>query len=307
MKAIKLSATILSMAILLSSCGNIPGKLKKPEFPELALALDIDKAELDIQLTDTELASELPVYRVTNVKMSQEKVDTLLSVFGFTNPTVAIGQDISNRTQTTYTEGDKELRVINDGHYVYLDRMKREDIPVSLSDEEVKKQAETFLRDNSLLPEGFSVRGVGYSTIETDIDPEPQIVEKTVGFFRKIDGYDVYGRSDIMVTYNEYGITEVYSIYNNYELYCVMECKTLEEAQSDILSPDSWISTDAAEFGQARNIQITECEIIYYDKAHTSSDFIQPCIAFIGTITDEKGNSARFSSTVPALKEECYN
>ena len=230
-----------------------------------------------------------------------------VAVFGFTNPTVAIGQDISNRTQTTYTEGDKELRVINDGHYVYLDRMKREDIPVSLSDEEVKKQAETFLRDNSLLPEGFSVRGVGYSTIETDIDPEPQIVEKTVGFFRKIDGYDVYGRSDIMVTYNEYGITEVYSIYNNYELYCVMECKTLEEAQSDILSPDSWISTDAAEFGQARNIQITECEIIYYDKAHTSSDFIQPCIAFIGTITDEKGNSARFSSTVPALKEECYN
>ena len=101
MKTAKLCITILSMAILLSSCGNIPGKLKKTEFPELALALDIDKAELDIQLTDTELASELPVYRVSNVKMSQEKVDTLLSVFGFTNPTVAIGQDISNRTQTT--------------------------------------------------------------------------------------------------------------------------------------------------------------------------------------------------------------
>ena len=55
-----------------------------------------------------------------------------------------------------------------------------------------------------------------------------------------------------------------------------MECKTLEEAQSDILSPDSWISTDAAEFGQARNIQITECEIIYLSLIHILEMGISP-------------------------------
>ena len=85
-----------------------------------------------------------------------------------------------------------------------------------------------------------------------------------------------------------------------------MECKTLEEAQAEILSSDSWISYDAKEFGRAKKIQITECEIVYYDKANTASGFIQPCIAFIGTIIDEKETQLNFPSTVPALKEECY-
>lgn len=305
-KTIKLWALIISIVILLSSCGSNSGKLKKPEFPQLAQEMNMDKSQLDIQLTDTALESELPVYRVSNTEMSESKVNRLLSVFGFTGPMKAIGKDISNRTQTTYTEGDKELRIINDGNYVYLDHQYCEDIAVSLSDEEVKRQAEEFLRDNDLLPDGFSVGGVGYSTIETSVDPEPIIIEKTVGFFRKIDGHDVYGHSDITVTYNENGIVAVYSVYNNYELDCVMECKTLGEAQAGILSSDSWISYDAKEFGQAKKIQITECEIVYYDKANTASGFIQPCIAFIGTIIDEKGNSTEFSSTVPALKEECY-
>ncbi len=123
--------------------------------------MNMDKSQLDIQLTDTALESELLVYRVSNTEMSESKVNRLLSVFGFTGPMKAIGKDISNRTQTTYTEGDKELRIINDGNYVYLDHQYCEDIAVSLSDEEVKRQAEEFLRDNDLLPDGFSVGGWG--------------------------------------------------------------------------------------------------------------------------------------------------
>lgn len=306
MKTAKLYIMIISMVILSSSCGNNPVELKKPEFPQMALALDIDKAELDIQLTDTALESELPVYRVSNTEMSESKVNRLLSVFGFTDPMVAVGKDLANRTKITYTEDYKKLCIINDGHFVYTGRQEHEDIPVSLSDEEVKKQAEKFLRDNDLLPEGFSVGGVGYSEVRSSVDPKPIIYEKCVGFFRRIDGYDVCGRSDILVTYDEQGIVDVYSVYNNYELDCVMECKTLEEAQAEILSSDSWISCNAKEFGRAKKIQITECEIVYYDKANTASGFIQPCITFIGTIIDEKGNSTEFSSTVPALKEECY-
>ena len=116
----------------------------------------------------------------------------------------------------------------------------------------------------------------------------------------------MFWHSDITVTYNEHGISEVYSVYNNYVLDRTIECKTIQEAQTRILSPDTWLSFDGEKVKLGKNIQITDCKIIYYDNASSSIDFIQPCISFEGTIYDIEGKSSAFSSVVPALKEDQY-
>lgn len=305
MKAIKLLGTVLFVAIMLSSCGTNAAELKKPTFPQLAQEMNISEAELKIQLTDTAIVNELPVYRVSNKKMDQSRINQLLSVFGFTEPIIETGKDPSNRAQTVYREGDKELCIIHNGNYVYLDHQRAEDVAVTLSDDEVKRRAEKFLRENGLFPDGFFAGGVGYSTLET-LDSDPVIFEKTAGFFRKIDGYDVYGHSDITVTYNARGIAAVYSVFNDYVLDRSLACKTLQEAQTKILSSDSWLNFDGSKVGQGKSIQITNCEIVYYDDASSANDFIQPCLSFKGSILDSKGNTTAFSSVVPALKEACY-
>ena len=82
MKNIKTGAVVLLAAVLLSSCGA-QNALTKPEFPQAAQAQNIKHAEVKFDLSDEEMASELPVYRVSPSPLSQTEVDHLLSVFAF--------------------------------------------------------------------------------------------------------------------------------------------------------------------------------------------------------------------------------
>ena len=80
---------------------------------------------------------------------------------------------------------------------------------INIPDEQVVELAEQYLKDNDLLPNGFTVGKSLGSTYDENGKP----LMKSVGFYREIGGYEVYGRSDIVAEVDAQGINAIYSIY----------------------------------------------------------------------------------------------
>lgn len=305
MKFKRLGLFCIITVLLLTSCGKLGFGLKKPEFPQTGAAQDVAAAQVEWAVKNETIPQKMPVYRVKNQKADEEQTAKLLSLFGFSEPTITKDTDPAGRAQIRYQEGKKWLRVVNSTNFVYLAEQSTPEEQLSLSDDEVKKQAKEFLQENDLLPEGFVMNErLGYTELTGDGIDTPIVSQKTVGFHRQIDGLEVYGVAKIDVMFTNNGISEVYCVYDEYELDKSYDCKSFAEAKAALLSSDARVSVDSDY--KIESVRITECEMVYYANAAVGMDTIQPCIRFKGEAVDSKGETVTFSSMIPALTEESY-
>jgi len=286
--------------------------IKSIEFAQPAAAYESEFKKITeaLENADKDLFSqELPVYRIVPRKKDKHYDNEVLSVFEM--------KDCSMRASSfmvTYENNSEEVDIFPSGSFSYKNSEKKsysDDIPISLSNEEVKKQAEEFLLSRNLLPEGFyALEELGTTKREitepgADFPSEPITMEKSPTFVRRIDGYELLGTSKIIVNFNYNGIIEVTSLYNDYELHKKIKCISLDEAIQKINTSASLYDYDLEKVtGSIDELKLTNVEIVYYDSSPLNLErntHIQPCYHFSGTVSDSKGNVSTFYALVPAL------
>jgi hypothetical protein len=269
--------------------------------------IDLENAELTINLQknlqESIFEKDVAVYKIVSRRKNNDYDANLLKIFGFTNYEVKEDVEPSGRSVFIYLQGNKRLRVVENGNFVFELLEKSENTPLKLSDNEVMEKAKWFLQENGLLPDGFKMGNeVGYSELASS-----GIYEKSVGFFREINGLKVYGHSDILVAYTNQGLSLVQSVYNDIQYYKPFALKSYDDGVKNILTDDAWINFDATKLKSQNKIIVNKCELVYYEYAPSAdTSYIQPCYSFSGEIYDNSGISTDFSSIVPAIKDEFY-
>lgn len=304
----KTAAFIIGLSCCLSACtaNSSEAMVEKIEFHQLAQDMQLENVKTEVSVEKNIFEKKLPVYKIVSKKKDANYVKKLLDLFEMTD--YKTGPGVYPEGSTEYTQGSKELTVQENGNFVYLVKSNRDDeesvinrrTAVEMSDDEVKEQAQQFLEGTGLLPKEYVVAGkLGYHI------SGGKTVEKEVAFFQNIDGYSVYGRSDISVSYGYEELRSVYCLYSDYELDMVASTKSYNQAVDMVKSVEAGIDFEGSAINGQEKIIIDECEIAYYEYAPTGTDgHIQPIYSFIGKIYDKSGESTEFSSMVPALTDE---
>lgn len=181
-----------------------------------------------------------------------------------------------------YRTDDSTLLLYNNGSYMYRSNNK-EDKAINLSDDSCIEIAESFLKENGLLPDEFSYSGIGYDTLTDLSHPEDEIIiAKQIYFCRNIDNIEVDGNSKIYVSIDGNGeISEAYSAYQNVDKKVpVNEVIGLEEAVDKVLDLKGFIAVEE----NADKVVLENAEIIYWEDSaeFSTNSTIQPVYKITG-------------------------
>lgn len=260
------------------------------------ISIQFDLSDEDAQL----LGQELPLYKIVP-RRDPEDTDyydgCLFKLFAG-----SVQETVEKEHYTIYycNDGD-QLEIYENGSFVYRRGNYSNDI-LELSDDAVVQMAKEYLEQNGLLPDGF----VAGETLGGTRNADGTFVMKSVGFFRKIDGYAMYGRSDITVEIRADGISAVTSVYNDYAFDRNVSCLSYEDVQTlDPLEYGQVVYDGNGLSGRPDHIVLNDFEIMYYDSPVNQPDLshIQPVYQFKGEIFDKSGNSTDYYWTVPAMRQ----
>ncbi len=293
----KVVILLVASVLILYFLGGEVLMIGKPEFTDKSSAkYDTSDTEIIFKISDETLDRRMPVYKIKSIKIKNSEVKKLLSAFGFEKPKKEVDGSI-----TYYREGEKELKISQNGGYHYT--VKNNSGSFLLSEESIKAEAEKFLLEKELLPDDFEF--AGYSKTENSNVNTTSTSAMSAIFARKIDGHSVAGtKATISVEFNQNGLSSVKREDNEkYRKKGTVKCDSFENLKDKILSDEANISYGGKEAFKVKRIEITECEIIYYKGSGViDKKYLQPCIRFTGTAFDDSGNSTSFSSTVPMRK-----
>lgn len=275
-------------------------------FPEITIDYP---NEILLQLPEEKkalLGQKLPVYKALPQRTGENYDQKILDLFDFVPDEV-----IKDADSKTYRIGDfdKSLKIYNNGCFYYrISRSHYDDIPLTMTDEEILTEGEAYLRAKNLLPENFYAGRKFGGTIQGD-DTGSYYKVKTMGFFQEIDGYDMWGRSDVSVGFWEGGIAEVSSVYSNYTFDRRITCKSYEQVvkESKEYTKHGMFEYDTEIIkSKVKTVIFNNVEILYYDAPMDKPEntHIQPCYQFSGTAIDQKGNTSPAYWTIQAVPDE---
>ncbi len=301
MKSVKILLCILSVLLIFAACSKDSDNPnpEKPDFQGSSNGDAVsDEVKIEFNIEQDFTPEYVAVYKVANKDMKSTEISTLLHIFGFSHPHESKEDGVA-----VYREDNKELRVEHSGRYSYINSSYSGNEQISKSDEDIKKDAEKLLRDHNLIPMGFYCS----KDIKTAVSSDGVVYEKTVTFLRSIVGYEVVGKSEISVTYNQAGIARVICSYNTHTYYTSLPCKTTDQLKEQLLSDEAMVSFDKTKLTDTASIKIDKNSVVYYENDEDSLKYIMPCIKFAGTISDSNGASTEFTSIIPLPTEDSYS
>ena len=290
------------MLVLVTSCAckhEMSSYEEKIQFPQLAQELHSNiPIEFDLGDKKEILGMELSVYKIIprRDENNAEYYDGCLFKIFESNI-----NNIDEKEYYTkyYCDNNDIIEIYNEGSFVFSHNRKSKDI-VELSEYELVSMAENYLKDNALLPYGF----VAGKRLGGTYNEKGEPLKRTIGFYREIDEYDVYGRSDITVEIDSSGVNGVYSIYSEYEFDRKVKSLSYDEILNISPLKEGQVTYEASELsGEAEYIIIDDVEIMYYDSPvnQPSLIYIQPIYKFTGKIYDSDGNSTDYNWVVQAV------
>lgn len=278
-------------------------RIKAIEFAE-GLNINVNNMKFTIDETNVNntFSQEYMVYSI--IKKRKNNYDQeLLSKFGFKNPAIT-----PSTVFTAYNEGDWELDIFPYGCFDYRKQTEIDNVPITLSDDELIPKANSQLQSMDLLPNDFYVSN-HFTELYThyfENGVEKEIVkEKTVCFYRKINGYDVLGNSCISISYSNEGLTGITSAYSDYKDYKKYKCISYEKAIEKAKNSKALFNYDTTKLkGNIINEELNNIEIVYYDSPlENKATYLQPCYKFSGSITDDLSNTSTLTVLIPALSD----
>ena len=300
MKKILVCVIILMIISGLCACkkkvSNLPNKI---DFPQIAQEIhETVPFEFELGNQKNELGKEIGLYKIKprrTIKNSEYYDGYLFKLFCGN-----IIRSTEYKQYTKYTCSDSDtLEIYNSGSFIFSHNRDCTEV-INIPDEQVVELAEEYLKSNDLLPNGFTVGKSFGGTYDENGKP----LMKSVGFYREIGGYEVYGRSDITVEVDAQGINAIYSIYSDYEFERNIRCLSYNELITIDPLKEGQIVYDATKLNaEVSKIIIKEFKIMYYDSPINQPElsYIQPIYQFKGIAVDSEGNRTDYYWTISAI------
>ena len=160
-----------------------------------------------------------------------------------------------------------------------------------MSNDECKKIAEQFIKDNDLEKYNFKLYSID-NTYSNDIDnpSKKKIISKQMVFTRTIYGESVYGESQLILSLTNDGeVSQLFLNINKIEEECIVENTVSVVDAIDMISKnEGYINVpDKTNSVEIENVEIKHWEEKSIDNNITS---IQPVYEFTGKAFDEDNN-----------------
>lgn len=238
------------------------------------------------------------VFKITDSLLYSKETNNSASSKGINNSASFVTKKDDEYTRYYYDDSNSELIIYKNGSFAFRMLSPKEET-LTLTDEEVIKIAEDFVKSSGLVPSDF-IRGekLGKTVIN-----KTDTIMKSVGFYRNINDCEVYGKSEIVVEVRASGITAFSSVYSECEDYKTVKCMSYEDVKNINVLEKGQLSYDASKLGnKATNIVFKEVETAYYDSPINQPElgYIKPIYVFKGLISDEYGNSTECAWSVEA-------
>ena len=281
-------------------------KIYAIDFPALGSEVDYNlKVDSDIDPVNkwkNKNISESNIIEVKNNFDSQE-LKNLKRIFKLDNCKEKTDKD----KFINISDGSKFLEIHPNGTFMYADEDKRNsNKKMLLDDSQCVSIAESFLKENNLLPPEAICSGVLSNTLTYVDDPESkEVVSKSVRFDRFIDSKEVYGVSRVMVIIGADG--DIISLYyncrtiNNNKIKKV-RLRDIESAFEDVKHQKGMISVK----DDAKEVVIKDVDIVYWEDSTPSSknNYLQPVYRFRGESNNKEGKKDKFFAIVSAISDE---
>lgn len=182
-----------------------------------------------------------------------------------------------------YTTGDKELIVYKDGAFSFSFTRLRSSQAMTVSLETLKTRAGEDLRSRGLLPEDFYPGGSSKHIVSGD--GQSTVVSMGPTFYRRIDGYEVYGSAYIHAEYDSEGLLGIDSMYSDYKPDRTVPTVSFEKACAIVKTNKASISYEADISETPDNVVIDSAELVYFDTStyNGGGTHVLPCYVFKGT------------------------
>lgn len=305
MKKFLLFLCVISL-FLFSSCSGPRSVIKRIAFTTGTGTATQRKCEYEyagLQNRAEELDQSLGVPKLYAIRDRNWDSNKLLELFQIKNPVVDKGSN--QKSGVSYEADGAVLFISNTGTLNYS---KAGDLSkaVPYSDDDVKKMAQEFLKNDLFDLSGFEMEEEVQHGIASDA--AKLITSKSVIFNRTLNNLRVYGNSKIIVSYGSEGLSGFNYVFNDTGETVDYKPIGVKEALAKLLTVDSMQS-----FGRQKNqgnaiinhVLVDQVEMIYWEDAASNSNMfhIQPCYFFSGTATDALGRESTFHAIVRAVPD----
>lgn len=229
-----------------------------------------------------------------------DKVNILKKVFSLKDGSVN-----DHGSYRVIENAERTIRVNNDGTYIYHSKIRDNESPNVISDNDAKNNAEKFLTQNNLLIDGFTQSSITYETKTSATNPsDSKVIKKMVYFTRKINGKETSGVSRIVVGIGQDGtVSDIYSAAK--ELIPGSQnirIKNSKKAYDDLINLNGMINMN----DDVTKVNITHVELAYWEDStpNSSQTHIQPVYKFIGETYNILGVKGTFNGYVSAIPDE---
>ena len=293
-------AFFIALVMLFAAC-DTGLVLKRPKLDSTLSDLPSAKgAEVVLNVDEDVFGKTLSIYSKQN-----DKKDELLKAkkeYGFEN---AKGDSKNGYTLYTNKDGDT-LKVYDTGAFEY--KVSNVEYGNPISEKEMEAIAKTAFDSLGMNIEDYE-RG-GKEELKEHFADTEQVLQTTLHFNRRIDGYQTIGSSKVTVGIANGKLFSVGVLYNDAKKEFDVVSKSKDEVSEDFINSILHIKYNAVGASDAtvKRFEITKAEVVYLDVFYDNEKqpHIQPCYRLSGTVTLDNGKETEFTAIAPAVPDEYY-
>ena len=275
------------------------------EFPQSAGTINPNLiTKNNLKVNKVENNEILDTYYIVKEEISDERKEDIKEAFDM-EKVKGSKKTKDGLTVEEYKRGNEELTIYSNGTFRYKVNANKDYTQmknIDFEEKELIEHAETFLKNNDLIPGDFAYSEMGETVVENVSNGEETVVTKDLYFNREIDGIEVEGTSKIVVSMNgDCEVEEVYSSYREIEkVVKVKENYNVDEMVNRLkeLNGTIYINENADE------ITLDDVEVIYYEDSAPYGDniTIQPIYRVRGSSLKDGEEIDEFLGLTSAIK-----
>lgn len=234
-----------------------------------------------ICLIDHQFPTELPIYKITERKISREELRQIQQIETpvFTADWHGLVLD-GNRIDGYFSDYGTGL--------------------FTMSEEELETLSWNVFNQIPFMDGEYVYSGIRGEESIWSSDKGTQRTRVLVSFYRKLDGIRVVGVEQCDFWFNDNGLVELHIAFYDYERIGTMNLVSFDDAQKRIKSPDYFSSGST---GIAHTLQVDEVALLYVNQYSRGCTILQPVYSFSGTTTLGDGRQGTFKAKIIAIPE----
>ncbi len=250
-------------------------------------------------------SDKMPVYKITPREISTDEFREFADFFGFTAEMTIDYDGLPRFDQKKSGRTEKMLRMYRNNKISYVISNGGKEYPLTLTDEELKTQAQAIFDSLPFIEGEYEYLGV--TSTQTVISGNEEFVtQKRVSFRRLIEGTRVIGDDICDLYFDSNGLSGIELAFYNYEKTGEIDMLTLDDAIDKIKNPDVFVlesETNKNFSGKPDKLTIERTKLLFVNQYTDGCEILQPAYNLMGTAENE-GGSIEFSARIIAIPEK---